>query len=257
MNDLFGKALLDYQNGTYSEDIRTTSSLDEDDVLPLPYLFRGFGDMPLLERKALSLCRGRTLDIGCGAGGHSLYLQEMGFEVTGLDSSKGAITTCRLRGIENLVESDILDFGGTVNGTSRRYDTLLMLMNGIGIVGRLERLDDYLAHLKSLLRPNGQILLDSSDIIYMYEDFETDEAGSFTDGAPRENLPFSAQGVSRKDLPYYGEVEFTMYYKGQKSDPFHWLYVDYSTLQSAAVRSGFRCECLAKGPHYDYLARLW
>lgn len=238
MNDLFGKALLDYQNGMYSEDIRTTSSLDEDDVLPLPYLFRDFEDMPSLEQKALSLCRGRILDIGCGAGSHSLYLQEMGYDVTGLDSSKGAIATCRLRGVENSIKSDILDFSGSDEGVRKGYDTLLMLMNGIGIVGQVKLLDRYLMHLKSLLCPDGQILLDSSDIIYMYEDFED-------------------RDMSQENHPYYGEVEFTMHYKGQKSDRFHWLYLDYPNLQKAAERNGLRSECMALGPHYDYLARLW
>ena len=72
MSDIFGNALLDYQNGHYTEDIITFSSLDEKDVIPLPYLFRDFDTMPLLEQKALELCNGEILDIGCGAGSHSL-----------------------------------------------------------------------------------------------------------------------------------------------------------------------------------------
>ncbi|MGB7396095.1 MAG: SAM-dependent methyltransferase, partial [Pricia sp.] len=82
MDDVLGQALLDYQTGNYSEDITTFSSLDEEDVMPLPYLFRGYKDMPPLEREALKLCRGSILDIGCGAGSHSLLLQEKGYEVT-------------------------------------------------------------------------------------------------------------------------------------------------------------------------------
>lgn len=211
----------------------TVSSLDETDTLPLPYLFRDFQDMPSLEQKALQLCTGSILDIGCGAGSHCLYLQENGFEVTGLDNSEGALETCRIRGVKSLIKSDILDFD------NRRFDTLLMLMNGIGIAGRLDRLGGFLEYLKRLLKPGGQILLDSSDIIYMYD--EDDDGGRW--------IPEACN--------YYGEVEFTMSYKGWKSNPFLWLYVDYRTLQKLALDSGLNCELINNGEHYDYLARLW
>ncbi len=95
--DIFGKALLDYQKGNYIEDIKTISSLDEEDIIPVPYLFRNYEEMPVIEQKALQLCRGSVLDIGCGAGSHSLYLQEKEFQVTALDSSQGAIETCKQR----------------------------------------------------------------------------------------------------------------------------------------------------------------
>ncbi len=233
MKDIYGNALLEYQSGIYSEDIATFSSLDEEDTIPLPYLFRNFDGMPPIEQKALELCKGSILDIGCGAGSHSLYLQKKGLEVTALDSSKGAIETCRLRGIENRVLKDILDF------KDHKFDTLLMLMNGIGIVGNLENLSGFLKHLKTLLKPGGQILLDSSDIIYMFDD--DDDGGRW--------VPDSGS--------YYGEVAFTMQYKGVKGEPFIWLYLDYHTLKSAAITSELDCEIITKGDHYDYLARLW
>ncbi len=233
MKDVFGTALLEYQNGNYSEDIVTLSSLDEEDIIPLPYLFRDFNGMPPLEQTALELSKGSILDIGCGAGSHSLYLQQNGCEVTALDSSKGAIETCRLRGIKNRIHTDILDI------KDRKFDTLLILMNGIGIVGHLKNLNGFLEHLKTLLMPGGQILLDSSDIIYMFE--EDDDGGRW--------VPDSCN--------YYGEVEFTMQYKGLKSDPFIWLYLDYRTLKSAATINDLNCELVKKGDHYDYLARLW
>ncbi len=232
MKDLLGKAMLDYQKGLYAEDIETLSSLDEIDTLPLPYLFRSFNDMPPLEQKALGLCQGSILDIGCGAGSHSLYLQQKGFEVTALDMSKGAIETCRLRGVVNCVHTDILEF------KSRKFDTILMLMNGIGLAGHLKNLGGLLEYLKSLLHSGGQILLDSSDIIYMFD--EDDDGGRW--------VPDSGS--------YYGEVEFTMRYKDLKSEPFFWLYLDYRTLEHEASVCGLHCEMVKKGQHYDYLARL-
>ncbi|HDZ14505.1 hypothetical protein LCGC14_1128400 [marine sediment metagenome] len=233
MEDILGNAVLEYQNGVYSEDILTFSSLDEEDNIPLPYLFRDFKGMPSLEQKALARCTGSILDIGCGAGSHSLYLQEEGYDVTALDSSKGAIETCRLRGIEKRVLTDIMNY------KNLRFDTLLMLMNGIGIVGKLENLGPFLTHLKTLLKPKGQILLDSSDIIYM---FDEDEDGG--------------RWVPDTDS-YYGEVAFTMQYKSLISEPFNWLYIDYATLEKMAKMNGLQCERIVNGEHYDYLARLW
>ncbi len=230
--DVFGDAVFDYQQGAYTEDILTYSSLDEEDVIPIPYLFRDFKTMPDLEQKALQLCKGNVLDIGCGAGSHSLYLQKKKFKVTALDSSKGAIETCLLRGIENCVHSDIMDFD------KNQFDTLLLLMNGIGLAGELKNLSGFLSHLKKLLKPKGQILLDSSDIIYMFD--EDEDGGRW--------LPASDK--------YYGEVSFTMSYKGNKSKPFPWLYLDQNTLQRAANANLFNCKIVSLGEHFDYLARL-
>ena len=232
MADVFGKALQDYQKDQYTEDIKTYSSLDEEDVIPVPYLFRTFAEMPKIEQKALQLARGKVLDIGAGAGSHALYLQNKGLEVTALDSSKGCIEVCQARGGESTLCSPILDY------SEERYDTLLLLMNGIGLAGQLKNLSGFFQNLASLLQPNGQILLDSSDIIYM---FEQDEDGGYW---------------ILNDGTYYGEVQFEMEYKGQKSEPFDWVYVDFDTLQNACESNGLNCELVISGEHYDYLAKL-
>ncbi|MEP0132413.1 MAG: class I SAM-dependent methyltransferase [Eudoraea sp.] len=230
--DIFGMALIDFLNGNYSEDITTYSSLDEKDVLPLPYLFRDYDEMPLIEQKALDLCRGTVLDVGCGSGSHSLYLQSKGVEVFGLDESEGAIFTAKSRGVYNVMHSNIYDYSGM------KFDTILLLMNGIGIAGQLKEAHRLLNHLKGLLNPGGQILVDSSDIIYM---FEVDGDGGYW-------IPNNGK--------YYGEVQFTMEYKGLKSAPFNWLYLDYNRLKQLAVQQNLSCELVCKGTHYDYLARL-
>ena len=230
--DILGEALLDYQQGKYTEDIKTFSSLDEEDSIPLPHFFRSYAKMPELEKKALKICKGKILDIGAGAGSHSLYLQKKGYQVTAIDISAGAIETCVLRGIKNTIHKNILNFSGT------KFDTLLLLMNGIGIIEKLASLDKYFKHFKSLLNHTGQIILDSSDIIYM---FEQDKDGGYW-------IP--------ENSTYYGEVEFTMQYKGNKSNPFGWLDLDYNTLKNAAEANNFNCELVSEGNHYDYLARL-
>ncbi len=183
--DCYGKALKDYQEGRYTEDLLTHSSLEQEDLLPLPHLFRDYTDMPLLEQEALQRCKGSVLDIGCGAGSHSLYLQEQGFEVTALDSSPGAIDVCRKRGIQNTVQANIHAYSGT------QFDTLLLLMNGIGIAGKISKLGNFLEHLKTLLKPGGQILADSTDILYIYEE----EDGSY-------RIPVHED--------YYGELTFSI-----------------------------------------------
>ena len=163
MKDLFGQAILDYQQGQYTEDLKTETSISEEDVLPLPYLFRDYAQMPPLEQQALQMACGRVLDVGCGAGSHALYLQnERGLEVTAIDLSAKAIEVCQLRGIRSARVQNVLD-------TSEKYDTLLLLMNGAGMCGRLKKMPAFFAHLKTLLNEGGQILTDSSDIIYMFD----------------------------------------------------------------------------------------
>lgn len=230
MKDLFGKALLDYQNGRYTEDIITSTNISEEDDLPLPYLFREFKEMPKLEQKALKLAKGRILDVGCGAGSHSLYLQEKGFQVTAIDISKGAIEVAKQRGVLHAEVKNILD-------ESERFDTILLLMNGTGIFQELVDVSKYLTHLKSLLNPNGQILIDSSDIKYMYED---EDGGFWMD----------------MNANYYGELDYFLSYKGDQEDPMKWLYLDFEKLHLACETVGLKCELVLEGDHFDYLARL-
>jgi SAM-dependent methyltransferase len=231
MKDLFGKALLDYQNGDYTEDLITSTSISDEDVLPLPYLFRGFEDMPKLEQKALQLSKGKVLDVGCGSGSHSLYLQNKGLQVKAIDISKGAIEAAKIRGVKNAELKHLLD-------ETQTFDTILLLMNGTGVFQELSQISKYLKHLKSLLNPNSQILVDSSDIKYMYED----EDGGFWMDAQSN---------------YYGELDYYLSYKGEDETPFKMLYLDFDTLKTACKIVGLKCELVLEGEHFDYLARLY
>lgn len=234
MKDLFGKAILDYQTHNSPEDLITETSISEADEMSVAYLFRTYNEMPKLEQKALQLAKGKVLDVGCGAGSHALELQnERKLDVTAIDISENAIEACKLRGLKNAFVHNVLD----LDTDSHQYDTILLLMNGTGIFGTLNETAKYLEKLKSLLNEGGQILIDSSDLIYM---FDQDEDGAYS-------IP--ADG-------YYGELTFTVQYKGETEETFPWLYLDYNTLQNAAHANGLQCELITEGEHFDYLAKL-
>ena len=228
--DIFGKALLDYQSGQYSEDIITWTNISEEDTLPLPYLFRGYDEMPNLEKKALQLAKGKVLDVGCGTGCHSLWLQENGLSVKAIDNSKGAIEVAKKRGVVTAQLKPLLE-------ETETFDTVLLLMNGTGIFQELSQVSNYLKHLKTLLNYNGQILIDSSDISYMYE---AQDGGTWVD----------------LNNHYPGELDYFISYKGEKEIPMKWLYLDFETLKAACKTVGLHCEKIMDGEHFDYLAKL-
>ncbi|MFT3795190.1 class I SAM-dependent methyltransferase [Flavobacterium sp.] len=233
MKDLFGQAILDYQTNNDPQDLVTETNISEADEMSVAYLFRSFAEMPKIEQKALQLSKGKVLDVGCGAGSHSLYLQdERQLDVAAIDISAKAVEACRLRGLNNVQHTNLMDFDGT-------FDTILLLMNGTGIFGKLKNTSAYLQKLKSLLAQNGQILVDSSDIVYMFD--EDEDGGRWI----------------ATDRDYYGELVFTVTYKGETDPPFDWLYLDFNTLQNAAHANGLQCELIAEGEHYDYLAKLY
>ena len=206
--DPMGQAIRDYYETGRVGRLRVFSPQFDEDEMPVGTLFREEEDMPPLERKALDLCRGRV------------------------DISPLSVDVMRRRGVRQAWEADVFDeaFAGC-------YDTVLMLMNGSGIIGRLERMPLFFRRMKQLLAPSGCVLVDSSDLRYIYED---------EDGALDIDL----------NAGYYGELDFRMQYKRVKGAPFPWLYVDFDTLAYYAQENGFRAERLQDGEHYDYLARL-
>ena len=229
-NDPIGLAVSEYLAGAQDAEITVESNIAEDDVIPVHYLFREPAQMPELEHAALDASKGKILDIGAGAGCHALALQSLGFDVTALDISAGAAAAMQKRGVKQVLNQNIFDVTG-------KYDTLLLLMNGIGIAGSLDGLDRFLEHAKSLLHPNGQILLESSDKLYMFEE----EDGSV---------------VLDLNAGYYGEVKYNMKYKDQESGWFDWLFIDPAILEDYATRHGYTFEVLYEGDMGNYLARL-
>ena len=143
MKDLFGKAILDFKTNNSPEDLITETNISESDEMSVSYLFRNYEEMPKIEQIALQLSKGKVLDVGCGAGSHSLYLQEKSFDVTAIDISENAIKTCHLRGLKNAKIKNILEL------ENEKFDTILLLMNGTGIFGTLEKTPQFLQKLKN------------------------------------------------------------------------------------------------------------
>lgn len=232
MKDLLGQAIYNYYRGISKENVFTETNLTEEDEMDISYMFRSYENMPKIEQQALQLARGKVLDVGCGAGSHALYLQEKGLDVKAIDISPKSVETARLRGVKNVEILDILQC------KDEKFDTILLLMNGTGIFKELKQVANYLNHLKTLLNPDGQILIDSSDIIYLFDD---DEDGGKWIPTERD---------------YYGELSFTVRYQGQTEDAFPWLYLDYNTLQNACIYNHLECELILEGDHFDYLAKI-
>ncbi|MBX0331683.1 methyltransferase domain-containing protein [Pontibacter sp. HSC-14F20] len=230
-DDPVGAAIQDFMAGNHKARIVVESNLTEDDEIVVAYLFRTPEEMPELELLALEQCRGRVLDVGAGAGCHSLALQALGVDVTALDISLGAVQAMRQQGIRQVLQHNIFDLSG------QRFDTLLLLMNGIGIAGTLEGLDHFLEHAKTLLNPGGQILLESSDILYMFQE---------EDGSVLLDL----------NAGYYGEVVYNMRYKEHQTGEFKWIFIDPAILEDYATSHGYTLEQLYEGEYGNYLARL-
>ncbi len=225
-----GRAIADYHKNQKAERLSVFSPMFEEDEIPLSTLFRDYENMPKIERKALDMAKGRTLDVGAGSGCHSLVLQQRGVDVTAIDISPLSVETMRKRGVKNVVEQDFFCLNG-------QYDTILMLMNGIGIVGKLHRLPMFFRQLDKILTPEGQLLCDSSDISYVFED---------DDGVI--DIP--------DELTYYGEQSFQMQYKETIGEPFDWLYIDADTLIQEAAKYRYAVDVVAEGEHFDFLARI-
>ena len=231
--DPMGAAILDYQKSGRAGRLRVLSSMFEEDEMPVKHLFRKVKEMPMLEQKALQLTKGRILDIGAGSGCHTLALQEKGLEVKAIDISPLSCEAMELRGVKDAECINLFD-----DHLETGFDTILLLMNGTGIAGKIENLPALFNRLKALLNKGGQILIDSSDLKYIYEN----EDGSFD---------INLNGA------YYGEVDYQMIYKDIKGDSFDWLYVDFPLLKSIAESCGLHGELVAEGEHYDYLARIF
>ncbi len=223
--DAYGEALLDYLNDRYVPPLLLNTSYGVQEDMPAEVFFRTEEDFSDLENYALTLVKGEVLDVGAGAGAFSLALQDRGFDVTALEISEQACEVMANRGVQSIRNLPLGDFSGST------YDTLLFMMNGLGLFGTLDGLQQGLEQIKSLLKPGGIIIADSSDIRYLYE------------SALPENV-------------YFGEINYQYIYHRRPGEWFKWIYVDQKTLRYAASKAGFHCQVVYEGENDHYLVMM-
>ncbi|MCU0304913.1 MAG: class I SAM-dependent methyltransferase [Thermoanaerobaculales bacterium] len=220
-----GRALAAYHRGDTSAELVVSSDLWEDETVPVAVFYRPVGEpLPELERRALEHCRGRVLDLGAGAGRHALELQERGLEVVALDPLAEAVAIMRERGVADPRRGELEAVAG------ERFDTVLMLMHGLGVVGDLRGLGDLLERLPDHLEPGGRLVFDSADL-----------AGVLAGEAPE--LLAELEGGDR----YPGEVAFSLRFGGIAGPSYPWLFVDPETVGLIAGAAGCRLEVVATG----------
>ena len=237
--DPMGAAIYDFHMNGRAGVLKVYSSEFDDDEIPVRDLFRSFDKMPELEQLALEMAEGEILDVGAGSGCHSLALMAMGKKVKAIDISPLSVNVMKERGVD-AAQVNFYD-----ESCAEHFDTVLMLMNGTGIIGNLDNIPAFFERLKALLNPDGCVLIDSSDLRYLFEE----EDGSLM--------------IDLAD-DYYGQLDYQMEYvnavdknlEGIKGEPFDWLYLDFDSLAFYAEENGFNAELVAEGEHYDYLAKL-
>jgi 2-polyprenyl-3-methyl-5-hydroxy-6-metoxy-1,4-benzoquinol methylase len=169
--------------------------------------------MDAVDRAALELARGRVLDVGAGAGAHALPLVDSGLDVTAIEILPELTQILRERGVKRARHASVWTFRAR-----RSYDTVLALMNGTSLAGTIARLEPLLERLRELVSPDGQLLIDST---------EMDPA----------------------------ELDYQLEYRGQKGPPFPQLFVGERTLKREARKAGWKMRVVASEGS-RYLARL-
>ncbi len=222
----FSSAILDYFKQSGKKKLWIETSYGTREEMPVDVYFRSPLAFTTLEHLAVNLCEGSILDVGACAGAMTLDLQQKGFDVTGLEIENTLVNIMKERGVNNAMHANIFDI------KAKRFDTILMMMNGIGLVGNMGGLEKFLIHAKSLITNHGQLLLDSSDITYLYED-----------------MPMPSDR-------YFGEISYRYCYGRQKGNWFDWLYVDADKLTQVASAMGWMVEVVYTDEYDQYLARL-
>lgn len=205
---VLGQALWDYHRGEEATPLIVECDRAPDEEMNRRQFFLPFSEMTELDRMALELAKGQVLDVGAGAGRHSLALIERGIASTALEADSDCADLCRERGVAS-VENCL--WQAYAPGPS--FDTAIALMNGAGLAGTYAGLPDYTSWLHDILHPGGRILLDTSTVTY---------------------LPKPADPARRLD-----EVWFRFRYGNQRTEPFSWLFVSRSDLERNLRRVGF------------------
>ena len=222
----FVESLMDYVECNNGNPLILHNTYGDPEEMSVEVFFREEEDLSTLEKMALHACTGDILDLGAGAGALSLILQDMGKSVTAIENDSGCTLLMQALGVKSVLKEDFWQYEG-------QYDTLLAMMNGLGLAGTLDAVPKFLKKCMSLLKSGGQLIFDSSDISYLY-------AGKAKDAA----------------FDYYGEVRYQYEYKDQTDDWFDWVYVDQETLYNICRSLNLNLEVLYTDEYQQYLGKV-
>jgi cyclopropane fatty-acyl-phospholipid synthase-like methyltransferase len=224
-NDIMGSAMLNYFTKNDNTPIRVFINKSEEPGMFPSVFFRSYRSMLKYEKIALKHTSGKVLDLGCGAGCHALYLQNKGFDVTAVEVSEKSASVAEAQGVSKVINEDWR------NLSLKNFDTVLVLMNGMGLAESPTELKTMFRKLKGFLSKEGAILIDSTDVTYAKADWPM------------------------LDSEYFGKVQFELKYKG-KTQCFPWLFVDFETAVQTAKSVRLNVEVLERARNGHFLLRL-
>ena len=230
--DNYHQALANFHKSTKPDVFEIVRDDGFSSVVPVSMFFDDL-NFPEVESLALSNCNGRILDVGAGVGRHSSELQRRGFDITAVDVSKQAVEIMKERGIKKTINADIM------NVSNSTYDTVLMLMNGIGLAGSPEKLDKVLLKTSDLLTENGIILIDSIDV---------------NKAIDPKHIKYREENIAVHNYP--GQQNLRIDYDGATGAWFKWLHVTFNELSAHAKKNNFIPELLKMEESGHYLAKL-
>ena len=230
---LYGKALWDYYTGDKTAELIIRRDDGLETTLPVGIFFRAENELQPGEVEAINQSRSHILDIGAGSGIHTLILQSKGLSITAIDIEPNAVNIMIQRGVLDVHCADILKYQGGP------FDTLLMFGHGIGMVETISGFNHFLDQAASLLRPDGQLLINSVDVR------QTDDP-----------VHLEYHKANSRAGQYIGETSIQFEYKGERGPFCRWLHIDPDTLQEVASSKNWKCEIIFQDKNGEYFARL-
>lgn len=216
--DVFGAAVRNWMNGS-RESIHNERDDGYSDIDTLSAYFCKFDAFPECERRALSLAKGRVLDLGLGPGRVSLHLQEMGLDPVGVDLSEGMLEVARRRGVRNAVEMSVCD----LQFPKGHFQTAVAFGNNFGLCGSPEGVMSMLLRLRDIVSDDGVFLAESIDPM---------------NSTNPEHRRYHDLNKSRGRMP--GQVRMRLRYMDMVGDWFDLLLVTPTEMKVLAERTGWR-----------------
>jgi 2-polyprenyl-3-methyl-5-hydroxy-6-metoxy-1,4-benzoquinol methylase len=235
IQDAYGQQLLAQFNGKTP----TAEFVErEDNYLDIGsdagFYFSKYEQWSVLEHLAIERAKGRVLDIGCGAGRHSLYLQQKGFDVTAIDNSPGAIEVCKLRGLKNAIVKAIADVD---EFKPNSFDTILMFGNNFGLFGDAENAKLILKKLSQITSSEAQIIAGTRN------PYRTDS---------REHLEYHEFNRQRGRMP--GQIRMRVRYGKAVGLWFDYLFVSPKEMQEIVADTEWQIEEFIEPEEANYFA---